>query len=167
MKHRILIISFGVACALAAAALVLFAGSRAAPLLADSQSGNFQGASQQSTTVIAHRLISVPFGIQSSLQLLNEKDVVVAGHGSCSTDGERYKLSTTVTQGNTKAKGYFQGLCRGNETFMWSTVASANPSKIFKPGIAEACGMVIVYTHHDGSNVMKWCKDVNLMSSSP
>jgi hypothetical protein len=167
MKRRLLIISCGVVCALATAALVLFAGSRVAPALASSLSGHFDGASQQHTTIIARRLISVPFGIQSSLALLNEKDVMVAGHGACGTAGERYKLSTTVTQGGVKAKGYKQDLCQGNEMFMWSTIATANPSKSFKPGVAEACGMVIIYNRHDGANVKKWCKEVNLTSSSP
>jgi hypothetical protein len=81
--------------------------------------------------------------------------------------GEMYKPSTTVTQGNTKAKGYFQDLCRGTEMFTWSTVAKANPSNIFQPGVAEACGMVIIYNHHDRANVKKWCKEVTLTSSSP
>jgi hypothetical protein len=148
------------------AALVLFAGSRAAPALASSLSSHFDGASQQHTTIIARRLISVPFGIQSSLELVNEKDVMVAGHGGCSTDGERYKLGTTVTQGNTEAKGYKQDLCQGDEMFMWSTIANANPSKVFQPGVAEACGMVIVHTHHNGANVKKRCKEVTLTFSS-
>lgn len=167
MKRRLLIISFGVICALAAAVLVLFAGSQAAPALADSFSGISESASQQGTTIIARRLISVPFGIQSSLGLLNEKQVMVAGHGKCGANGERYKLSTTVTQGNTKAKGYVQGLCEGSEMFMWSTVATANPSKAFRPGGAEACGMAIIYTHHNGANVTKWCKEVTLTPPSP
>jgi hypothetical protein len=129
-------------------------------------SSHFDGASPQNTTIIARRLISVPFGIQSSLALIDEKDVMVAEHGACSTDGERYKLSTTVTQGNVKAKGYKQDLCQGNEMFMWATIATTNPSKSFKPGAAEACGMVIVYNRHAGANVKKWCKEVTLTSSA-
>jgi hypothetical protein len=167
MKRRLLIISLGVICAVAAAGLVLYTSSRAAPALVGSLSGQPAVASQEGTTVIARRLISVPFGIQSSLDLLNEKDVMVTGHGSCSAEGEMYKLGTTVTQGTAKAKGYLQGLCQGTEMFNWSTVAKANPSKNFKPGAAEACGMVIIYNHQDGANVKKWCKEVTLISSSP
>lgn len=167
MKRRLFVISFGVVCALVAAGLVLFAGSRAEPALAEGLSGQVDSGSQQSTTIIARRLISVPFGIQSSLDLLNEKQVMVAGHGSCSTNGRMYKLMTTVTQGNVKAKGNTQDLCRGSESFMWSTVANANPAKTFRPGVAEACGMAIIYSPNEGAIVKKWCKEVTLISSSP
>jgi hypothetical protein len=81
MKRRLLIVSFGVVCALAAAALVLFASSRAAPAMASTLLSHFGDSSPKSTTIIARRLISVPFGIQSSLELVNAKEVMVAGHG--------------------------------------------------------------------------------------
>ena len=167
MKRRLFVISFGVVCALVAAGLVLFASSRAEPALADSLSGQIDSASQQSTSIIARRLISVPFGIQASLELLNERQVMVSGHGSCATNGKMYKFRTTVTKGNVKGKGYRQDLCQGSESFMWSTIASANPAKTFKPGPAEACGMAIIYTPNEGAIVKKWCKEVTLISSTP
>jgi hypothetical protein len=163
MKRRLLLTGLGVVSALAAAALLLFVSSRAAPALA----GHNEGVTQQDTTILARRLISVPFGIQDSLGLVGDQEVLVEGHGNCTADGNTFSLHTTVTQGTAKAKGNIQGVCQGGEGFMWSASATTNPAKTLQPGDAQACGMAIIHTDQKGAIVKKWCKDVTLFSTSP
>ncbi len=167
MKRRLLLTGLGVVCALAAVALLLFVSSQAAPALADSLAGQNDSVTQQDPTILARRLISIPFGIQDSLGLVGDQEVLVEGHGNCTADGETYSLRTTVTQGTAKAKGNIQGVCQGGEGFLWSVSANTNPAKTLQPGDAQACGMAIVHTDHKGAIVKKWCKDVTLFSTGP
>lgn len=165
MKHRILILSTAVVSAFATVALFLFAASQVAPALADSASSSLDLAVQQPETIVARRMISIPFGIESSLNLLGDGQIVqVSGHGNCGETGQSYKLRVEVTQGSThaQASGRTQADCQPGADFHWSTPAFAIPAFDFQPGPAQACGMVIVYSPHNGASVGKWCKQVEL-----
>lgn len=165
MKHRILVLSAAVVCALATVAIILFAASQLAPALAGSSSGSLDLAAQQPETIVARRLISIPFGIDSSLNLLADGQIVqVGGHGNCGETGQSYKLRVEVTQGSThaRASGATQSACEPDADFNWSTPAFAIPAFDFEPGPAEACGMVIVYSPYSGASVGQWCKQVEL-----
>ena len=109
------------------------------------------------------RAISIPFGIDSPLPIVQEGDaVLVSGHGICPAGGERYQLRTTVEQDGTRAMGFTEGDCAGGAALTWEALAVTPPPQQFQPGLAEACGMVQVFFPREGAIVHKWCLDVTL-----
>ncbi len=167
MKRRIVYLSLSIVIAFTAAALLIFFSSQPDTALAKGIPGSQAAIPRQQTTIFARRLISVPFGIQDSLVMLNDHQVEVAGHGSCTADGTAFRLRTTVQQGTAKAIGYLQGDCNGADPLMWSTVASTNPAKTLQEGEAKACGMVVIYAPGKGAITKQWCKPVTLSAAAP
>lgn len=165
MKRRLLILSSAVVLALGTVGLFLFAASLVAPAFAGSRSSGQDFAVQQPETIVARRMISIPFGIDSSLNLMGDGRIVqVSGHGNCGDSGQSFKLRVNVTQGSThaRASGSIQSDCNPDTDFHWNTNAFAVPAFEFQPGPADACGMVIVYSPSSGARVGKWCKQVDL-----
>jgi hypothetical protein len=168
MKHRIVIISAAVAFGLAVSALVLFAASQTAPALAGTISSNMKESQQQPSAIVARRLISVPFGIDSPLNMTADGQMIdVTGHGNCEEIGNTYNLRVNVTQESSgaKAKGNMQSTCQPDTQFQWSIAANANTVADFQPGSAQACGMVVIYPERGGAGVYRWCKTVDLVES--
>ncbi len=165
MKFRLITLCTAVACGLGIVGVFLFAASQASPAMAANGWQEMARAPQPPAAIVARRMISIPFGIDSSLNLVADGQVVmVGGHGDCGDTGQSYKLRVDVTQGSThaRASGRLQSDCQPGTPFMWSTPAFAIPAFDFQPGTAQACGMVIVYSQHDGASVGQWCKQVTL-----
>jgi len=111
------------------------------------------------------RFISIPFGIDLSLDLSEDgQQIFVTGPGRCQEGGEKFKLRVTVTQDtpSTRAKGDLEDDCAGGADFSWETVAEAQGPKTFQDGDAEVCAMVVVFVPNDGKVTQQWCKDVTL-----
>jgi hypothetical protein len=122
-------------------------------------------ASHDGTTILARRLISIPFGIQDSLALSDDGQVVtVQGHGDCPAGGQDFQLKVTVSQDslNGLAVGHTTGQCVSGGRALWEVAVRTPDSKAFTPGDALACGHVIVHTRGGGDVVGDWCKNVTL-----
>ena len=111
------------------------------------------------------RRISVPFGFDTPLPVIDTgKSVVVSGHGGC-TAGEQVTIAITVTQSSSGAvaTGQKEQLCSG-ELQMWSSVATAVSTSLFASGPAESCGLATTRANGYVTDTFEWCKDVDLMA---
>ncbi|MCA9876041.1 MAG: hypothetical protein KC441_20350 [Anaerolineales bacterium] len=115
--------------------------------------------------------ISVPFGFNTPLPILNGgNEVLASGHGGC-TAGEEVTVGITVTQpisvSGAVATGEKVWTCNG-ETQMWQMTATAvTTTTVLVDGPAEACGLAT--TRADGSvtDTFDWCRDVDLVTVNP
>ncbi len=141
------------------------------------------------TTVLARRLISVPFGIQDNLTLTNNgKSVTVQGHGICPTGGKNFQVDVTVSQDvdkvsgvlpgtgqnyllevvdgpvntNGSAVGHTEGQCVSGGKAQWQAEVKITGSQTFTSGVALACGHAVVQVQNGDDFIDDWCKDVIL-----
>jgi len=161
MNNRIVYLGAGLALAmLVILAMVLLL---AASLVAAAPIERGAAPAGDPAGISVSRAISIPFGIDSPLALVQEGNaVLVSGHGMCPEGGERYQLRTTVEQDGTRAMGFTEGDCAGGAALTWQALATTPPPQQFQPGPAEACGMVQVFFPREGAIVHRWCLDVTL-----
>lgn len=111
--------------------------------------------------IYARRLISVPFGIDSSATIRDEgRRVTVTGPGSCSEPGT-FRIRVDVTQEATGARAESQiaGDCPRADDWEWSVDAVARGPRSFVEGEARVCAMAITHFYNEGAVVRKWCND--------
>ena len=117
----------------------------------------------------ATRRISIPYGYQTPLPIMNAgHEVVASGHGGC-TVGQQATVAITITQSmnNAIATGEDVHMCTG-QLHLWNATVTADSASLFTNGDAEACGFA---TTRDSSgevtDTYKWCRDVVLVSVEP
>ncbi|HEX6384205.1 MAG TPA: hypothetical protein VF177_06010 [Anaerolineae bacterium] len=163
MKTRIL--HLGIAVIVALVALMFFGTfvSLAAPVgPASPGTAAPLAAGKAELDIRARRITSIPFGIDSPLNLSpGGRLVEVTGHAECQEGGETFKLRVTVTQESTRAlaKGRTSDDCDADT---WAVDAEAVRPSSFVPGDVEVCAMAIVFFPRDGAIVQKWCANVEL-----
>ena len=140
-------------------------------------------------TILARRLISVPFGIQDNLTISNYgKSVTVLGHGICPTGGQNFTVDVTVSQDVNKVSGvvagtgqnyllevangpensngpvvgHTEGQCVSGGKAQWQAEVKAIGSQTFTPGLALACGHAVATVQGGDDFIDDWCKDVIL-----
>lgn len=114
-------------------------------------------------SIIASRLISIPYGIDSPLPLSTDGQTVqVTGHGECPDGGESFMIQVTLTQNGpqNRAMGVTQDNCEGQSS--WSAVANTPGNKTLTPGPAQACGRAFIFSPAGDTLVGEWCVDVIL-----
>lgn len=107
--------------------------------------------------------ISIPFGFNPALPLMNNGALVTAvGQGGC-TAGEAVTIVFTVTQPSTSesVNGVWNGVCTG-ERQTWRETPAATPLPSFSPGTAEACAYAETEGESGVSDTQTWCDDVIL-----
>lgn len=166
MKPRIVFIAFSVTASLAAAALFVFLMGQAASAAGGFTIGHTRDAAagQDGSALAVSRAISIPFGIDDSLQISAGGQIVtVTGHGDCQ-GGETFRVTVKVTQDalDGLAVGHIEGDCATVETGGWSVQVDTPGSKTFTEGPALACGRVVVHFDREGAIVHDWCKEVTL-----
>jgi len=117
----------------------------------------------ESPSVLARRLISIPYGIDSPLPLSADGHMVqVSGHGECPDGGQSFMVQVTITQNGdqNRAMGVTQDSCAGQTS--WSAVANTPGNQALQPGAAEACGRAFIFGPSGDTLVGDWCKDVIL-----
>jgi hypothetical protein len=117
------------------------------------------GASIQSTN-----LISIPYGFDTPLPVLNEgRDVIASGHGAC-TDDQQVTVAVTVTQSSTGAVaiGEIVQTCTG-ELQTWSAWTTIDTSTLFVSDPGEACGLATTQENGYVTDTYDWCKPVDLI----
>jgi hypothetical protein len=166
MKSRIVFITVSVVASLAAATLLVFligqAASAAGPFAIDHNRDAAAGG--DGSALVVSRVISIPFGIDDSLEISEGGQIVtVAGHGDCQ-GGETFRVTVKVSQDafDGLAVGHTEGDCTTVESEGWSVPVNTPGSKTFSQGPALACGRVVVHFDHEGAIVHDWCKEVTL-----
>lgn len=166
MKQRISYVVLSMFVGVAAITLLIaaasFAAEAAGPFTMDTD--RYVGEPQNDVTILARRVISIPFGIDDSLSLSEDgQTATVTGHGDC-VGGETYNLKITVSQDslNGLAVGFTDGECASDGQISWSAGVNTPDSNSFSSGEAQACGHVVVYFDKEGAIVHDWCKPVTL-----
>lgn len=115
-------------------------------------------------TILARRLISIPFGINSPLELApGGQSVVVTGHGDC-TGGSSYRVQVRVSQSGhptVVGTGRTESGCPAGQ-FQWEAEATVHGNKSFNEGPASVCALAIVRDDAGNTVTYHWCKDVAL-----
>ena len=117
------------------------------------------GISIQSTN-----LISIPYGFDTPLPVLNEgRDVIASGHGAC-TDNQEVTIAVTVTQTSSgaMATGETVQTCNG-ELQAWNAWATIDTSTLFETDPGEACGLATTRDNGYVTDTFDWCKSVDLI----
>lgn len=166
MKSRIFYVVLSMFVGVAAITLLIaaasFAASAAGPFTMDADKRVAEP--QNDVTILARRVISIPFGIDDTLGLSEDgQTVAVVGHGDC-VGGETFRLKVTVSQDslNGLAVGFTEGVCPSDGQVSWSVDVNTPGSKSFSAGVAQACGHVVVFFDHEGAIAHDWCKPVTL-----
>lgn len=163
MKSRFIYFGLAVVSALLTVAVLLFAFSQIAPALARNDPGNSAGISQQPSTILARRLISVPFGV-TAVNLVGDQ-LEVSGWGKCDVGGS-FSVRVNIGQQSARARalGTSGGfVCSGEQKVQWSATADVVSSHTFVTGEdVDACSMAFVYPESGGVIVNKWCPSVPL-----
>jgi hypothetical protein len=108
--------------------------------------------------------ISIPFGINPTLPVLDTgQEVMVSGHGGCTQD-ELVTVVLTVTQSTSGAvaTGQKELTCTG-EPQTWSAPVTAESTTSFATNPAEACGTATTYDGIYQTDTFDWCRDVDLI----
>lgn len=122
--------------------------------------------------IVARRAISIPFGIDSTLMMNADGTVIeTTGHGRCAPNGLSFDVHVTLTQSESgaRAKGNTQESCIEGEEQLWSATAETFGPGTFQEGAARACAQAVTYIaflNGDGSFIVGWCKDVELVIGS-
>jgi hypothetical protein len=166
MKSRIVFVTISAAASLAAAALLVFLIGQAAPAAGPFGMDHTRDAAAggDGSALAVSRVISIPFGIDASLQVSEGGQIVtVTGHGDCQ-GGETFRVTVKVSQDafNGLAVGHTEGDCTTVESEGWSVQVNTPGSKTFSEGAALACGRVVVHFDQEGAIVHDWCKEVTL-----
>ena len=141
------------------------------------------------TAIRARRLISIPFGIQDNLMMVNDgKSVSVLGHGICPAGGQDFQVDVTISQNvekvsgvlpgtgqnyllevadgptnsNGASVGHTEGQCVSDGQAQWQAEVKATGSQTFTAGVALACGHAVVQVDGGDSFINDWCKNVIL-----
>jgi hypothetical protein len=167
MKARIFFVVTSGLAGIAAMALFVFAASQAASAggFFSFDYNEFTSEPRNGSTILARRLISIPFGIQDNLELSEDgSTVTVQGHGDCPDGGEDFIVRVTLSQDsiNGLAVGRTTGECSGGEQVPWQVDVNAPGLEAFTEGDARACGHAVVHMHRQGDIVGDWCKVVTL-----
>lgn len=113
----------------------------------------------------ARRLISVPFGIDSTLMINRDGGGVrVVGHGDCPAGGGDLHIRAMVIQNTSGsiATGVMSGSCTGAPQ-IWRADATTWGQFLFEKGQAQACAVAVVKDkNQQGAIAYQWCKDVTL-----
>lgn len=110
------------------------------------------------------RLISIPYGFDTPLPVINSGgEVVASGHGGC-TDGQQVTIAVTVTQSSAVATGEKVQDCTGEEQ-NWSTIATVDTVDSLAAGTAEACGLATTRDNGSVTDTFDWCVDVDLVEA--
>lgn len=169
MKFRTVYLT--VAALIAASALVIVtavAGQNRADSAGAPSEANVR---QNDGQLIARRAFSIPFGIDSTLQLVDDGNaVIVTGHGECEEGAQTFKLRMRVTQGSNRAPATGATTWRCANAGHWEVTAHTPPPFTFEEGAAEVCPMAIVEVREGGNvvrNQASWgCQEVTLVSST-
>jgi hypothetical protein len=162
MKSRYFYFGLAVVSALLTVAVLLFVFSQISPALAKS-SGSSAGISQQPSTILARRLISVPFGV-NAVNLVGDQ-LQVSGWGECDVGGT-FSVRVNVGQHSSKARalgtaGGFE--CVGEQHVPWTLTADVVSNHTFITGEdVKACSMAFIYPESGSVIVSKWCPSVEL-----
>ena len=171
MKFRILYVVVPLALALTTMMLLLtllnrIPSSRQSSDLSQPSSYNsIEENDRSGVTVLARRVISIPFGIVDNLPLSADGQVIqVSGHGECPEGAETYKLNVNVSQDSTSAPatGRTEGACPGGSSITWFAEAVAPGPIAFDQGSALACGNAVIHFDREGALTFRWCKPVIL-----
>jgi hypothetical protein len=167
MKFRKLFVFASVIAGIFIIALFVFMASQAAPAGSFFTFRGHQSAqvSGDGSTILAMRLISIPFGIHDSLAITgNGQIVTVTGWGICPSGGGDFSIKATISQVslNGLAVGRSLGTCSGQEKVQWSADVNTPGSQTFSAGPAQACGHVVVHREGQGDTVGDWCANVTL-----
>ena len=166
-RFSVIIRVFLVACAAFALLFVALKQSRAAQhQVSGGEQMALTGRDGGGPGIQATERISIPFGFDAGLAMMDDGAAVVAsGVGGC-TDGESITIVFSVTQAASSATvtGLWNGQCSG-QLQTWTKAATATPSPNFAVGPAEACAFAET---RDGENsvtdTQEWCDDVILTS---
>lgn len=166
MKARIVFVTISAAASLGAAVLFVFLIGQAASAAGPFTMGHNRDAAAggDGSALVVSRVISIPFGIDESLEISEGGQIVtVTGHGDCQ-GGETFRVTVKVSQDafDGLAVGHTEGDCTAVESEGWSVPVNTPGSKTFSQGPALACGRVVVHFDHEGAIVHDWCKDVTL-----
>lgn len=166
MKPRIFYVATSMFAVVAAITLLIAAASFAASTAGRSTLDNNRRVAepQNDATILARRVISIPFGIDDSLGLSEDgQTATVTGHGDC-VGGETFQLKVTVSQDSLDglAVGFTEGVCASDGQVSWNVDVNTPGSKSLSAGIAQACGHVVVFFDHQGAIAHDWCKPVTL-----
>lgn len=163
-RIRYLLISVGIAFQIMA--LIAIAINMMAPAdFAFRIDGSSDTRGGEYSSVLARRLISIPFGIAEALTLESNGQVVqVTGHGNCPAGSESFRLRAQVTQQGVPAPGtgFTEGTCPSGGTITWSADVEAPEAFVFEPGPAQVCGKAVIHRPQGGALTFDWCKDVIL-----
>jgi hypothetical protein len=176
MRSRIFLLTIPVAFSVAIALLLV-------PLEPDTDNGAIGGTSQPlvasllagrlgSTTALARRVISIPFGIETPLALsANNRLIRVAGHtGQVDCEaGLQFHVRVTVTQQSTGAvaEGHAQERCTGGSQ-TWEALATTRGRTVFESGEALVCGFATVRDREDRGAIIftrQWCRAITLTTT--
>jgi hypothetical protein len=115
-------------------------------------------------SIQASRRISIPYGFAHILPLRNSgQEVLVSGHGSC-TSGETFTVAVTVTDKmSTTAHGNVSDDCAGEATLLqWHLTATADSDPL-AVGDGQVCGFVQTFDSYAAmTDSQQWCVDVRL-----
>jgi len=163
MKSRYFYFGLAVVSALLTVAVLLFVFSQIAPAMAQSYAGNSASVSQQPSTILARRLISVPFGV-TAVDLVGDQ-LHVSGWGECDVGGT-FSVRVNVGQHSSRARalgtaGGFE--CGGEQHVPWTLTADVVSNHTFNTGEdVKACSMAFIYPESGSVIVSKWCPSVEL-----
>jgi hypothetical protein len=114
--------------------------------------------------IVARRAISIPFGFESSLTLLDAGQHILAkGHGGCEA-GQIATVDVEIIQATSgvTATGQTQSVCTG-ELQQWSATVEATQPDRLVPGPARACGVATTRANGQLTDTFQWCRDVTLV----
>ena len=163
MKLRFFYLGLAVVSALLTIAVLVFVFSQIAPATAAGATRSQTGVSQQPSTILARRLISVPFGV-TAVNVVGDQ-LQVSGWGKCDIGGT-FNVRVNVGQhsSNARALGTSSAFaCSGDQKVQWTAAARVVSNHTFVTGEdVDACSMAFVYPDEGGVIVNKWCPSVPL-----
>ncbi|MGD8791063.1 MAG: hypothetical protein PVF47_00815 [Anaerolineae bacterium] len=119
---------------------------------------------EDAPAINATRRISIPYGFESLLPVLEDGRAVLAGgHGGC-TEDQQVTIAITITQSisTAVATGTTEQTCTG-ELQIWRMRAMADTTSSFADGPAEACGLATTRDAGYVTDTYDWCVDVDLI----
>jgi hypothetical protein len=158
MNRGPLLLTLTIFIGLAAVGVLVLTASVSAPY----QAGQESGFEPDGVTVLARRVISIPFGISDRGYLLGDSSILVSGHADCGPGGDWYQIRVNVTQEGTsgQAVGRMEDQCMENGSGSWQVQAAVPPGQSFTAGPARVCAMAVIHYEHQGAVAHQWCRDI-------